>query len=78
MTIFDVIGVIGTALIIVAYFATQQGMVDARDWRFPLVNLIGAMLILVSLWTAWNLAAFIMEVFWIAISLYGLVRARRA
>jgi hypothetical protein len=70
--------VIRTALIIAAYFASQQGWVDARDWRFPFVNLIGAALILVSLWTAWNLAAFLMEVFWIAISLYGLIRARRA
>jgi hypothetical protein len=77
VTIFDIVGVIGTALIIAAYFASQQGWVDARDWRFPFVNLIGALLILVSLWVAWNLAAFIMEVFWIAISLYGLVRARR-
>jgi hypothetical protein len=78
ITLFDAIGVTGTALIIAAYFATQKGMVEARDWRFPFINLIGALLILVSLMADWNLAGFVMEVFWVAISLYGLVRARRA
>jgi hypothetical protein len=73
---FDVIGVIGTAFIIVAYFATQQGWVKASDWRFPLANLVGAMLILVSLWADWNLPSFVMEIFWLAISLYGLWRSR--
>lgn len=73
--IYDLIGVIGSFIIIAAYFATQRGWVRASDWRFPLANLIGALLILLSLMVAWNLAAFVMEIFWIAISIYGLVRS---
>jgi hypothetical protein len=73
--IYDLLGVLGSLTIIAAYFATQRGWVEASDWRFPLANLIGALLILFSLMVAWNLAAFVMEVFWIAISIYGLARA---
>ncbi len=75
--IYDLLGVIGSFIIIAAYFATQRGWVEASDWRFPLANLIGALLILLSLMVAWNLAAFVMEVFWIAISIYGLLRSAR-
>ena len=73
--LYDLLGVIGSFIIIAAYFATQRGWVRASDWRFPLANLIGALLILFSLMVAWNLAAFVMEIFWIAISIYGLVRS---
>ena len=76
--IYDLLGVIGSLIIIAAYFATQRGWVEASDWRFPLANLIGALLILLSLMVAWNLAAFVMEVFWLAISIYGLVRSATA
>lgn len=73
--IYDLLGVFGSLMIIAAYFATQRGWVEASDWRFPLANLLGAGLILASLMVAWNLAAFVMEMFWIAISIYGLVRS---
>ena len=71
---FTVAGVIGTALIVAAYFGNQQGWLAANDWRYPFANLIGAMLILASLITAWNLPAAIIEFFWAAISIYGLIR----
>ena len=71
---FTFVGIVGTALIIVAYLATQQGWLTAEDWRYPLANLVGAILILLSLITAWNLPVAIIESFWAAISAYGLVR----
>lgn len=66
-------GIIGTALIVVAYFLNQHGRLRSDDWKYPAANLFGAILILVSLTTAWNLPAAIMECFWAAISLYGLI-----
>lgn len=72
--IHDVAGVIGSVIVIVAYFATQAGWFSANDPRFAWANLIGALLIIVSLTVAWNLAAFIMEIFWILISVFGLAR----
>ena len=72
--IHDVAGVIGSVIVIVAYFATQAGWFSANDPRFAWANLAGAVLIIFSLLMDWNLAAFIMEIFWILISLFGLAR----
>ncbi|GFO82700.1 hypothetical protein [Methyloceanibacter sp.] len=67
-------GVVGSVLIVLAYFANQQGWLSAENWRYSLANLAGAVLILVSLITAWNLPGFLIECFWALISLYGLLK----
>ena len=72
---FTVAGIIGSAVIVSAYFANQQGWLDSRGWRFPLANLVGALLILASFYTAWNLPSVVIELFWTAISVYGLTRS---
>ena len=79
MSVHDIAGVIGSVIVIVAYFATQAGWFGAHDPRFAWANLVGAVLIIVSLTADWNLAAFIVEVFWFLISVFGLARyyARR-
>jgi hypothetical protein len=68
-------GFFGAALIIAAYFANQKGWLASTDWRFPATNLAGAVLIFASLFVQWNLPSAVIEVFWIAISVYGLLRA---
>lgn len=75
--LFTLAGIAGTALFLVAYFANQQGWLMAEDWRYPLANLVAAILILVSLITAWNLPAAIIEIIWAAISVYGLIKLAR-
>jgi len=75
MTLFDVFGLVGSALIAVAYFANLQSLLRSDGWLYALANLIGASLILLSLWFKWNLPAAVMEGFWAVISLYGLARA---
>ncbi len=72
---FTIAGFVGAAVVIVAYFANQMRWLSAEDWRFPLFNLVGAALILASLTTQWNFPSVVIEVFWIAISLFGLLRA---
>jgi hypothetical protein len=74
---FTACGIAGAACFIVAYFAAVQGWVRPADWRFPAANLIGAVLLLVSLYDQWNLPSVVIECFWAAISLYGLLRLRR-
>jgi hypothetical protein len=64
----------GAATLIVTYFANQQGWLSDTDWRFPFGNLVGSLLIMVSLSNAWNLPSVVIEVFWATISLYGLAR----
>jgi hypothetical protein len=74
MTIFDLGGMVGCTFMIAAYFATQQGWLAASDRRFPLLNLIGALLVLVSLMKTWNTPSVVVEGFWALVSLYGLAR----
>jgi hypothetical protein len=54
--------------------ANLQGSLKTRHWLYPAANLVGAALILVSLCRKPNLPAFIIEVFWVTISLYGLFK----
>lgn len=75
LDVFTMAGICGTGLIVAAYLANQQGRLGSDDWRYPSANLIGALLILISLITAWNLPAAIIECFWAAISIYGLIRS---
>ena len=70
-------GLAGTAILIAAYFANQIGRLSSDDWRFPFANLLGSCLILASLFVDWNLPSVVIEVFWIAISLYGIARQAR-
>ena len=67
-------GIAGAGCYVIAYFATLQGWLKVRHWSFPAINLLGALLVLVSLAKAWNLPSVLLELFWAAISVYGLLR----
>ena len=72
--LFTIAGVVGSALVIFAFFANHHGWLSAENWLYSLVNFLGAVLILVSLTTAWNLPAAVIEGFWALISVYGLLK----
>lgn len=74
MTLPNILGIVGSAIVIVAYFAVARGMIVADSKPYYIANLLGSALIFASLWWAWNLPAAIVELFWAAISLYGLAR----
>jgi hypothetical protein len=75
--LFLVFGLVGSGLVVLAYLLNQTGRLASADWRFPAANLAGALAILLSLIDAWNLPSALIEVFWVAISLYGLARCWR-
>src|SRR5689334_3585898 len=75
LPIYELAGFVGAAIIVVTYFAMQQRWLNALDWRFPAANLVGAVLILVSLWFEWNFPSVVIEIFWALISLVGLIRS---
>ena len=75
-TVMAALGLVGSACVIVAFFPNQQGWLPATDRCYSLINLAGALLILVSLYAEWNLPSAVIEAFWAAISVYGLIRAR--
>lgn len=74
MSIIDILGVVGVALMVFAYAGAQIGRLDPREAPALLMNLIGAGLILSSLVFRFNLAAFLMEAVWALVALFGLVR----
>ena len=75
---YDVAGSLGAAMIVCAYLFLQLGRVESDSRGYLLANAIGAGLILISLSVAFNFSAFLIEAFWLAISLFGLLRRERA
>jgi hypothetical protein len=73
--IYDLIGFAGAGVLVAAYFANQQGWLASEDWRFPAANLAGSALIFISLCFAWNFPSVVIEIFWAAISLWGIIKA---
>lgn len=77
MTVFDVIGLVGVGLIVVAYILLQADKISAANPWFSVVNAAGSAMVLVSLWFEFNLAAAVVEIFWLIVSLFGLWRSTR-
>jgi predicted membrane protein len=71
----DLVGFIGVLLIVVAYLLLQLDKLPSASPRYSLLNAGGALLIIVSLIFAFNLSAFVVEAFWILISVLGLWRS---
>ena len=74
MTMYDLIGLTGTALILGTYALTVGGRIDARRAPALAGNFLGAALILVSLAHDFNLSAAIVESAWALIAGIGLIR----
>jgi hypothetical protein len=74
MTWHDFAGSAGVILIVGAYLMLQLEHSSSNDLPYLLANALGAALILLSLFVEFNLSAFLMELFWLAISVFGLYR----
>ena len=74
----EYVGLIGVALCLLAYFGLQAGRLRGDGLLFQLTNVAGAGGIAVSLLYNFNLSAMLIELAWIAISGYGIVRAAKA
>lgn len=72
--IFDLIGTIGTILIIGTYVFLQAGKIKSESLLYSVLNASGATLIIISLFYNFNLSAFIVEFFWVLISIYGIAK----
>lgn len=70
----DIIGTMGVMLIVGAYLLIQLDYVSGRSLLYSVINGTGALLIIFSLLYDFNLSAFVIEVFWLGISLFGIVR----
>lgn len=74
----DLVGYIGAAVLVLAYFLNQTGRLRSEDWRYPGLNLLGSGWVTVSLLFHMNAPSLAIELFWSAISLYGIWKSLRA
>jgi hypothetical protein len=70
----DIAGTVGVILIVVTYYLLQIGRMRSDSLVFSVSNAVGAALILVSLLFEFNVSAFLIEFFWLVISIVGMVR----
>ena len=73
----DWVGSLGVLIIVAAYLWLQIGRIAGQNVVFSGANLLGSMLILVSLYFKFNFSAVLIEIFWIIFSLFGLVMGLR-
>ena len=76
--IYDIVGSVGVLLIVGAYFMLMIRRIASTDLGYSALNAIGAALIIFSLSHDFNFAAFLMELFWLIISIVGMAMAIRS
>jgi hypothetical protein len=69
---YDLVGSVGVSTIILTYFLLQTNRIDSKSFLYSLLNGAGAGLVIVSLVFEFNFAAFMVEAFWVLISLLGI------
>ena len=78
--IYDIIGTFGVGVIVVTYILLQAERLRSEQLLYSILNALGALLILISLYYSFNFPSFIVEFFWLLISLFGIgkyLRRRR-
>lgn len=68
----DYVGIAGSLIISGAYLAVSRSWVDAEKPVFQLLNLSGAIMVLLSLYYRPNAGAIIIEVLWVGIAIFAL------
>jgi len=76
-SLHDVIGNLGAIMIVGSYFLVQIGKMSATGITYTGLNGLGAAFIMISLMFDFNMSAFVVEVFWLLISLVGMGRILR-
>ena len=76
-TLIIIIGLVGAGLVLAAYGLLSSGKLRADDLRYQLINISGTIGLLLSLIVQYNRPALVLNGFWLAIGLVGLVRILR-
>lgn len=71
---YDWVGIAGTMMILGSFLLLQMGRLAGTRLTYQLLNLFGAAGVLVSLLGKFNLAVFLLELAWMLISAYGILR----
>lgn len=75
---YDWAGYLGVALVLLAFFLLQERKLQGSGLVYQSMNILGAIGVMLSLgFGNFNLSAFIMQVAWLLIGSYGVVRGKR-
>jgi hypothetical protein len=74
--LFQIIGVLGACLILIAYLLLQQKILPAHSRRYLLMNFVGGTLLTLIAVHDRRIGFILVEGAWALISLWGLVRSR--
>lgn len=77
MTYNDIIGTIGVALILIAYFLNTERLIPVNGKLFFVINTIGAALACYASWLISYWPFVILEGAWTLVSIYGLMTTMR-
>lgn len=69
---YNILGTAGVATIVVTYILLQTERIASTSLLYSLLNAGGAVLILISLYFEFNFPSFVVEFFWLLISLFGI------
>jgi len=70
---YDFIGNLGVFFLLLAYLMLQLKKLSSDHLSYSLLNGLGAIFIGISLLFEFNLSAFVIEVFWLLISIMGVI-----
>ncbi len=73
----EMIGFTGAFLFLISYALLQTGKMKADSLSYSFVNLVAALMILISLMYSWNFPAVFIETAWIIVSAYGMLKFYR-
>jgi hypothetical protein len=68
----NALGFVGVVCFLGAYLLLQKGTWLPSGLHYLGANLLGAILVMISLLIDWNLPAFLLEAAWASISIYGI------
>ena len=72
LTFLDWVGIIGSLMIAGAYFGVSNNYFSPEKLVYHLINLVGSLLILLSLYFKPNPGAILIELLWIFIATLGI------
>ena len=70
----NILGGVGVSCFLLAFYMLQKNAWKHDSAIYLMFNLVGALLVLCSLWIDWNLSAFVLEAIWALISIWGLIK----
>lgn len=72
----QILGILGSIGIVINYFMISTNVYDSNNLKFYIINFISAVLLLISLLFMPNLGSILIEIFYLIISIIGLLRLK--